>query len=142
MAFVVLFWLWRPLPRVIWDLRDTPAEWPVWFVAGLGGLFLLAASFQLDHWDLMGLRQVWEHAASRPARDVPFQTPGLYRFVRHPLIAGLLLALWATPYLTVGRLLFNAGMTGYVLLALRWEEHDLMRVRAPPPSLSAARAWS
>lgn len=125
-ALIMLLWLWQPIPAVIWDLTGTPAEWPVWFVAGLGGLILLVASFQLDHWDLMGLRQPWDYATRSASTDVPFQTPGLYQYVRHPLIAGLLLALWATPLMTVGRLLFNAGMTAYALLALRWEERDLV----------------
>ena len=126
LALIVLLALWQPLTGVVWDVRDTAAEWPLWLLAGLGGLILLAASFQLDHAELLGFRQVWNFARRRETRDVPFQTPGLYRYVRHPLMAGLLIALWATPFLTVGRLLFNAAMTVYVLLALRWEERDLI----------------
>lgn len=125
-ALIVLLWLWQPLPRVIWDLTNTPAEWPIWFVAGLGGIIVLAASFQLDHWQFMGLRQVRDFAVRRESPESPFETPGLYRFIRHPLMAGLLLVLWATPFMTVSRLLFNAGLTGYSLLALRWEERDLL----------------
>jgi protein-S-isoprenylcysteine O-methyltransferase Ste14 len=130
-ALVLLLVLWRPLPGVVWDVAGTFAEWPIWLAAGLGVLILIAASFQLDHWDLLGLRPVWEYARGRPTADGPFQTPGLYRFVRHPLMLGLLLALWVTPTLTVGRLLFNAGLTAYMLLALRWEERDLMQRFGP-----------
>jgi protein-S-isoprenylcysteine O-methyltransferase Ste14 len=124
-ALIVLLVFWQPITLHIWDLRGTLGEWPIWLLAALGTAIVVVASFQIDHRGLMGLRQVWDYATRRQSGDLPFQTPGLYRFVRHPLMVGLLIAFWATPYLTVGRLLFNAGMTAYILLALRWEERDL-----------------
>ncbi|MFL5341653.1 MAG: methyltransferase family protein [Gemmataceae bacterium] len=127
LVLLLLCALWQPMPVVVWDVKEIFAAWFVWLIAGVGILILAAASFQIDPWELLGLRQVWDYWRGRPPADVPFQVPGLYRYVRHPLMLGLLLAIWATPRLTIGRLLFNAGMTGYILLALRWEERDLRR---------------
>src|SRR5262249_32454647 len=124
-VLILLMLIWQPLPGIIWDFGRA-GEGPCFFVAVIGLAILVVASFQMDHWELTGLRQVWDFAKRRTPRDVPFKTPGLYRRVRHPLMSGLLLAIWATSYLTVGRLLFNAGLTLYILLALRWEERDLL----------------
>src|SRR5207248_2584927 len=100
----------------IWDLRGRIVALPLGFIAGFGGLMILTASYQLSHWELVGLRQVYDFALRRPSHEVPFQTPGLYQVVRHPLMLGFLIFIWATPYLTVSRLLFNVGMTAYILL--------------------------
>ena len=126
LALVLICLLWRPLPRVIFDLRDTFIEWPIWFVAGLGCLIVLAAMFQFDHWEFLGVRQVWDSFRKRESNFTPFQVPELYRFCRHPMMAGILIVLWAVPLMTVGRLLFNAGFTLYILIAVRWEERDLI----------------
>jgi protein-S-isoprenylcysteine O-methyltransferase Ste14 len=126
LALLLLCIFWLPLPGVVWNLSGTFVEWLLWFFAGLGCLLVLAASFQIDHWELSGLRQVWDYFRGRESRPVPFQAPALYRFSRHPMMAGFLLAFWAIPQMTTGRLLFNLGMTGYILLALQFEERDLL----------------
>src|SRR5262245_60496564 len=111
---------WQPIPAVVWEV-GAPGSWLLTGLAA-GGLMLVAmASIQIDGSELLGLRQ----ALLPDAKPVSFQTPRLYRLVRHPLMLGVLLALWAAPHMTVGRLEFNVGMTAYILAALRWEERDL-----------------
>ncbi|CAM4242998.1 Putative protein-S-isoprenylcysteine methyltransferase [Mycobacterium basiliense] len=122
----LLFWQWRTLPVVIWEVT----WWPGWF--GLHLLFwvgwatALVSTFLINHFDLMGLRQVYLAWRGQPYTYLAFRSPLLYRLVRHPLMVGLLIAFWATPSMTAGHLLFAVAMTGYILAAVRWEERDLV----------------
>jgi protein-S-isoprenylcysteine O-methyltransferase Ste14 len=122
----LLFWKWRPIPVVIWQVAHPLGRWLLHAVFGLGWIVVLLSTFLIDHFDLFGLRQVALHASGRAYTPIAFQTPGLYRYVRHPLMLGFLLAFWAAPTMTGGRLLFAAGTTAYILLALSWEERDLI----------------
>jgi protein-S-isoprenylcysteine O-methyltransferase Ste14 len=100
-----------------------------WFcsVCGTGWLLLLVATFMVDHFDLFGLRQVWLYFRGRPYTPPPFMTRGAYRFVRHPIMVGILIGFWVTPAMTVGHLLFAAGFTAYIWIGLRFEEGDPVR---------------
>jgi protein-S-isoprenylcysteine O-methyltransferase Ste14 len=126
-ALLVLFGLWRPLPQVVWSVQSPVTRAVLWAVllAGFGIVFVV--SFMIDHFDLFGLRQVWLDLVGRTYRHPPFQVRYLYKFVRHPLYLGLLLGLWATPRMTLGHLLFAFGMSGYLLIGIRYEERDLAR---------------
>lgn len=124
---LAIAWLWRPIPTVLWDI-DGPARWIFWGVFCLGVILVVVASFQINHAELWGLQQVYAFFRGRDPPEVPFQTPGLYRYVRHPLMAGLVLWFWATPHMTVGHLLFAAGFTGYILVGVRLEERMLIDV--------------
>jgi len=125
-AFGLLFAFWQPLPPTIYSFQEPVACIPFYALAVSGFVVLVITFMQFDHLALLGLRQVWAYYQQQSI-DVSFQTPGLYRYVRHPLMLGLLLVFWGTPHLTLGRLLFNLGMTAYILLALVWEERDLVR---------------
>lgn len=125
-ALALLMWLWRPLPAVLWEVTDQPWRGLLHGVAFLGWGTALASTFLIDHLHLFGLRQVLRHRRGKPPADPDFRTPWLYRYVRHPLMTGFLIAFWATPTMTVGRLLFALGTTAYILLALRLEERDLV----------------
>jgi protein-S-isoprenylcysteine O-methyltransferase Ste14 len=128
----LLFWQWRPIPAVIWDVGHPAGRWFLHAAFWLGWVVVLLSTFLIDHFALFGLRQVYLLASGRPCRPVVFKTPGLYRFVRHPLMTGLLLAFWAAPTMTAGHLLFAVAMTAYILVGLRFEERDLERSLGEP----------
>ena len=127
-VLVVLMTFWRPIPTpVLWH---ADAAWSValgWSVMVLGVLVLLWTTFLIDHFELFGLRQGWETLRARELRGPAFVTPWLYRIVRHPLYLGWLLIFWGAPTMTAGHALFSAGMSAYILIALRYEERDLVQ---------------
>lgn len=126
LVLVLMFWQWRELPAVVWDVPWQPARIAVWTLFWLGWATVLASTFMINHFELFGLKQVFAAWRARPSAETGFQATLLYRVVRHPLMLGFLIAFWAAPTMTVGHLLFAAAMTGYILLALQIEEHDLM----------------
>jgi methanethiol S-methyltransferase len=122
----LLFWQWRPIPNIAWDLTNPIGRYIVLGVFWTGWAIVLLSTFLINHFDLFGLRQVYLSASGREYTPVEFKAPFLYRWVRHPVMLGFLLAFWATPTMTPGHLLFAAATTGYILLALRLEERDLV----------------
>lgn len=125
-ALALVLWQWRPLPDVVWEIGPTWARLVVYVVSFTGWGMLLLSTFLIDHFDLFGLRQAARHRAGRPPSAPRFQTPLLYRVVRHPLYLGFLVAFWAAPTMTAGHLLFAGVTTAYILLAIRLEERDLL----------------
>lgn len=126
LVLVLLYWQWRELPTVVWDVTWTPARLGLWALFFLGWAIVLASTFMINHFELFGLKQVLAAWRARPSAETGFRTTLLYRVVRHPLMLGFIIAFWAAPTMTAGHLLFAAVMTGYILLALQIEEHDLM----------------
>ncbi|MFW6193252.1 MAG: methanethiol S-methyltransferase, partial [Gemmatimonadota bacterium] len=126
LALGLLFWLWRPIPIDVWSLSG-PWAVAAWALFGSGLAITAAATLAIDPDDFAGLRQVRLHFSKETYEPPGFQTPGLYRYVRHPIYLGLLLVLWSTPRMTVGHLLFAAAATAYVLVGARFEERDLLR---------------
>jgi methanethiol S-methyltransferase len=124
-VLVLLFWQWRPLPEPIWDLTSVPLRAFVWGIGGLGWLVVLMSTFLIDHFELFGLRQVFTNFSGRSPRKTDFQVRAFYRWVRHPVMVGFLIAFWATPTMSVGHLFFAAMTTTYILLAIQLEERDL-----------------
>lgn len=125
-ALALLMWLWRPLPDRIWDLDAMPIRVALYGISVGGWVLVLVATFAIDHFDLFGVRQVLRNHAGKPPLRPEFRTPPVYRVIRHPLYLGFLVAFWAAPTMTVGHLLFAAVTTGYILIAVRLEEHDLI----------------
>lgn len=124
--FALMFWQWRPLPALVWDAGDGALAVALRGLA-LGGFgIVLLASFAIDHFDLFGLRQVWLHFRRRPYTEKQFAERNLYRSVRHPLMLGFLIAMWAAPQMTLGQLVFAGSYTLYILIALQLEERDLL----------------
>lgn len=126
-AMVLLFWQWRPMGGTVWQVNDAIGRLAIWGIYALGWLLLLAATFLINHFDLFGLRQVYLHLTGRPYTGLQFRTPGLYRWVRHPIYFSWLLIFWATPEMTTAHLVFALATTGYILMAIPWEERDLIR---------------
>jgi protein-S-isoprenylcysteine O-methyltransferase Ste14 len=136
-ALLVLFWQWRPLGGVVWEVPGEAARAAVSAVYAAGWLTVLATTFLINHFDLFGLRQVWLVAfRGVPYAPPRFTTPGPYQLVRHPLYVGWLTVVWAAPTMTAAHLLFAVGTTAYILAAIRWEERDLV---AAHPEYAAYR---
>ncbi|NKY54388.1 isoprenylcysteine carboxylmethyltransferase family protein [Nocardia vermiculata] len=125
---VIYLQLWRPLPAEVWHVSATPARIVLYAISLAGWALVLSSTFAIDHFDLFGVRQVVRRLRGQPGADPDFRTPALYRTVRHPLYLGFVIAFWAAPTMTAGRLLFAAVTTGYILVAVRFEEHDLVGV--------------
>ena len=123
---VLMFAFWQPMPDVVWHTDGAAAILMV-AMSALGWLIVLASTFIIDHFDLFGLRQVFLHFRNRDYTPLPFATRYLYRFVRHPLYLGFLVAFWFTPVMTLGHLVLAAGFTVYILIAVRLEEKDLVQ---------------
>jgi protein-S-isoprenylcysteine O-methyltransferase Ste14 len=124
-CLALIFWQWRPIGVVLYDVTNGAFGFAVVAVSLVGWLIAVGSTFLIDHAGLFGLRQVFQAQGKEPRADVEFQTPGLYRTVRHPLYLGFLTAFWATTVMTVGHLLFALGFTLYVLVAIPLEERDL-----------------
>jgi protein-S-isoprenylcysteine O-methyltransferase Ste14 len=124
-ALALLCWQWRPLGWTVWALEAPAARTALWAIFALGWLQVLVMTFLINHFDLFGLRQVWLAFRGRPYTRVPFATPAPYRFVRHPLYLGFLLAFWAAPTMTMAHLVFAVMTTAYILVAIQFEERDL-----------------
>ncbi len=123
---LVMAW-WQPIPITLWKFGAGPARWASW-VAFSGGWFLVVwAMIVIDPMELTGLRQAIAAFRNVGPAPAPFKEPSLYRFVRHPMQLGFLIAVWAAPHMTVGHVLFAGAMTAYVLVGLRFEERALVR---------------
>jgi protein-S-isoprenylcysteine O-methyltransferase Ste14 len=126
LALLLLFWQWRPLGVEIWTVENSLGRVTLWTIFGLGWTIVLCVTFLISHFDLFGLRQVWMPLIGKPYTPVEFRTPLPYRLIRHPLYFGFLLAFWSTPTMTAAHLLFAIGTTAYIILAIQFEERDLI----------------
>lgn len=128
LLLIALFAFWSPIGGVIWRVQDSLAVLFIYGAYAAGWVLVLLSTFLINHFDLFGLRQVWMHFRGRPYTQLPFKTPALYRVVRHPLYVGWLLVFWSTPVMTSAHVLFATMTTAYILIAVRFEERDLMTV--------------
>jgi methanethiol S-methyltransferase len=126
LILALLFWLWRPIGGTVWSLSG-PGAGALWAVYAAGWAVAISSTFLISHSDLLGLRQAWLHARRVRYSPPPFTERGLYRRVRHPLMTGFLVIFWSAPTMTAGHLLFAAAATGYILVGIAFEEHDLIQ---------------
>jgi methanethiol S-methyltransferase len=126
LALLLLFWQWRPLGGEIWSVENSIERGVLWTMFGTGWAIVLCVTFLISHFDLFGLRQVWLPLLGKAYTPVAFRTPLPYRVIRHPLYFGFLLAFWMTPTMTAAHLLFALGTTAYIILAIQFEERDLV----------------
>lgn len=127
LLLLLLFWQWQPLPAQVWKVTGEAGRATLWAIFWLGWAVVLVSTFMINHFDLFGLQQVFAALRGREIAPPRFKTPFLYKLVRHPIMLGFLLAFWATPAMTAGHLLFAVMTTGYILIALQFEERDLVR---------------
>jgi len=126
-ALLILYWQWQPIPLPVWTVHDAAAAAVLEGIFWLGWVVLVASTFLLNHFELFGLSQVFARLFGKPLADAKFRAPLLYRYVRHPIYLGVLLAVWAAPVMTVGHLLFAVVITAYILIGIQLEENDLIR---------------
>lgn len=127
-ALILMFWLWQPLGGMIWNVEGTVLQYVLYGLFGFGWLIVLISTFLINHFDLFGLRQVWLQLIGKKYTNLGFVTPGPYKLIRHPLYLGFLLAFWATPVMTVTHLIFALATTGYIFVAIWFEEKDLVSI--------------
>lgn len=126
LALALLFWQWRPLPAVVWQIADPQVAMAILVLAAVGWLIVLTSTYLINHFELFGLHQVMNNLTGREMPAPHFRTPLYYKFVRHPIYLGFIIAFWAAPTMTVGHLLFAAVTTAYIFVGILLEERDLI----------------
>ena len=127
-ALLVLFHFWQPMGGIIWNVQNPVAQGILYILFALGWVLVLVSTFLINHFDLFGLRQVWLYFRGKEYMPLPFKTPWVYQYVRHPLYVGWLFAFWATPTMSIAHLVFAIATTLYILIAIQLEERDLVSV--------------
>lgn len=125
-VLVTLFFFWQPMGGQLWAFEDGMLAGILWALFALGWTILLVSTFLINHFDLFGLRQVWLNFNKKPYTHLKFRTPFFYKWVRHPLYLGFILAFWSAPVMSCNRFVLATLLTLYILKAIQWEEKDLV----------------
>ncbi|HSL79742.1 MAG TPA: NnrU family protein [Pseudolabrys sp.] len=128
LALALVFWQWRPIPGVVWEVKEPTVAAFLLYLGLLGWVLVFISTFMINHFELFGLHQVANNLAGKPMPPMKFKTPMLYNVVRHPIYLGFIIFVWATPVMTAGHLLFAAVVTAYIFIGIALEEHDLIAV--------------
>ena len=128
LILLLLYWQWRPIADPVWEISNNIGAAAVWALFCLGWIIVLISTFLIDHWHLFGLRQVMNYLKQREESSAEFTTRGLYRFLRHPIMLGFIIAFWAVPVMSIGHLIFAVATTGYIIVGILLEENDLVHV--------------
>ena len=128
LALALVFWQWRPIPGVVWEVKEPTLAAFLLYLGLFGWVLVFISTFMINHFELFGLHQVANNLAGKPMPAMKFKTPMLYNVVRHPIYLGFIIFVWATPVMTAGHLLFAAVVTAYIFVGIALEEHDLIAV--------------
>jgi protein-S-isoprenylcysteine O-methyltransferase Ste14 len=128
LALILLFWQWRPLTDVVWNVENPVGHYILWAFFFLGWVTVLVGTCLINHFDLFGLRQVYLYQRGEEYTNLTFRTPFLYKIVRHPIMLGFIIAFWSTPHMTIGHLIFAIVTTAYIVIAIQLEERDILRI--------------
>ena len=126
LCLILLVWQWQPMGGFIWRIEEPIAKTILTILFIIGWLIVLISTFMINHFDLFGLRQIWFYFLGKKYEPLHFRIPFFYKYVRHPLYLGWLIAFWATPVMSAAHLLFAVLTTGYILTAIKFEEKDLI----------------
>ena len=127
-ALILLFWQWRPITTIVWDVQTPAYRTMLWVAFAAGWAIVLISTFLISHFELFGLSQVYAYFKNRNLGELTFGTPFFYKAVRHPIYMGFTIAFWATPHMTGGHAFFAFMCTAYMLVAIQFEEHDLIKM--------------
>ena len=128
LMLILLCWQWQPIPDVIiWQVENPFGYWTLWGLFGFGWLFSLFATGLIDQFDLLGLRQIYQYLGDKPYQPVPFKVVAVYQYIRHPIMLGTIIGVFATPTMTIGHLLLALGFTIYIFIGIYFEEKDMLR---------------
>jgi methanethiol S-methyltransferase len=128
LVLILLIWQWQPLPAVIWKVENTIGYWILFGLFWFGWLFSGLAGSLINPYDLIGLRQVYLYCHNKPYTPIPFQVVSIYTVIRHPIMLGVIISLWATPTMSLGHLILAIGFTLYILIGIHFEEKDMVGV--------------
>jgi methanethiol S-methyltransferase len=127
LLLALICWKWQAIPAVVWQVSSPAVNALLLALFALGWLILLLSTFMINHFDLFGLRQVYLRMRAVEYTALNFKQWGFYKFVRHPIMLGFVIAFWATPHMSLGHLVFSIATTGYILVGIFFEERDLMK---------------
>jgi protein-S-isoprenylcysteine O-methyltransferase Ste14 len=126
LTLLLLFWQWRPMPAIVWDIREPDMAMLIATLSFVGWVIVFTSTLTISHFELFGLHQVTNNPAGRGMVVGAFRIPFFYRFVRNPTCLGFIIAFWAAPVMSAGHLLFAAVTTTYILIGIKLGERDLI----------------